>query len=175
MPTGIYHRSEEYKKSMRENLAKGHLPEAREKANSKMRELGKDEEWRNKVSQSTIRAMHDPEIRERHLRGLHKAIELHGINFKGGNGQPVTEIVKQYNEALSPLGYIREYPIPTKDHGTNEKPPTSYKVDFGNPDTMIAIELDGQSHFPLLRQAQDKKKTKVLEALGWTVIRIKHK
>ena len=111
-----------------------------------------------------------PDIRQRHLEALAK----NPINFKGGNGQPTIPIVAAYAEVLIPLDYVQELPIPTAGHGTEHKPPNSYKADFGHPELKIAIELDGQSHRPRERQAQDRKKTEVLEALGWKVIRVRH-
>ena len=50
--------------------------------------------------------------------------------------------------------------------------PPSYKVDIANPSMMIAIEVDGGSHCPLVRKEQDEKKSRCLEALGWSVFRV---
>jgi len=36
---------------------------------------------------------------------------------------------------------------------------------------MLAIEIDGNSHCLLSRQAQDRKKENFLKSLGWTVLR----
>jgi hypothetical protein len=49
--------------------------------------------------------------------------------------------------------------------------PTCYKVDVAFPDLKLAVEADGSSHTQLLRRQQDSKKTNLLTALGWTVLR----
>jgi very-short-patch-repair endonuclease len=68
-----------------------------------------------------------------------------------------------------------EYPIPTKSVKSKFlNVPDAYKADFANPETMIVIELDGVSHLPMEQKRKDKKKTLVLEALGWTVLRLQH-
>lgn len=50
--------------------------------------------------------------------------------------------------------------------------PTNYKVDFGNPRTKVAIEVDGSSHNCLQQRAKDRKKEKKLAELGWSVLRV---
>lgn len=175
MPSGVYPRTERQLEVAKINLAKGHEQEARKKAHEKLRALGKSEAWRQKVSQATKEAMHSPHIRNTHLSGLQKARKKHGVNFAGGNGHPLTPIIQSFQSFYSPLGFIREYCVKTKNHGTQHKPPTSYKIDFAHPGKMIAIEIDGPSHMTMSQREKDKKKTEVLESLGWQVIRITHK
>jgi Protein of unknown function (DUF559) len=43
-----------------------------------------------------------------------------------------------------------------------------------NPSIMTVLEMDGTSHRPRQRHELDRKKTEVLRALGWMVIRINH-
>ena len=173
MPTGKYYRSPEMMEQVKINLAKGRETKARKKATETIRVLVKTPEWREKVSQTTQAAMHLPHIREKHLAGLRR-MRASGTNFKGGNGQTPVMIVQTIAKVLEPLGFIREFPIKTKNHQTGEKVPTCYKVDFGHPLTKRAIEVDGQSHRPKAKQLKDQKKDKVLTALGWTILRIKH-
>lgn len=154
------------------NLAKGHSAESRAKANAKMREVGKSTEWREKVSRVTKEALQRPEVRKRHLEGMDRAGRP--MNFKGGNGQPLTEVIRITWMTLEPLGWKREFAIKTKGHGTTENPPLNYKADFALPDSKIALELDGPYHLKLGQQRKDRKKTIVLEALGWKVIRLQH-
>ena len=118
--------------------------------------------------------MADPEVKKRHLLAVHRSIERQGINFRGGNGQEPTEIQEIWSKRLSPMGYHREHVIKTNGHKTNHKPPLNYKADFANPKEMTVIELDGPSHRNWKSKELDKKKTEVLESLGWRVIRIKH-
>jgi hypothetical protein len=172
MPTGIYQRKLENKAKMLQSLALGRLPEARKKAIEKIRELAKDENWRLRVSLGTKIKMQEPGIRRRHLNALRKIRERKMI---GCNGAPLTDIIKKYNNCFYPLGYIREYVIKTRGHGTVHNPPLNYKADFAHPGKKIVVELDGPCHSNMKSKMLDKKKTEVLEALGWKVIRIKHK
>jgi len=75
---------------------------------------------------------------------------------------------------LVPLGYLREHSIPTAGHGTIHRPPHHYKADFADPVRRIVIELDGPSHRSRRKLCEDRRKTEVLEALGWSVTRIVH-
>jgi very-short-patch-repair endonuclease len=67
---------------------------------------------------------------------------------------------------------VAELAIKTNAGHRNGVYPNAYKVDIANPEMMLAIELDGSSHGPLERQAQDKKKVECLVRLGWRVLRI---
>ena len=171
MPKGIYPRTANQLRAAKVNLAKGREPAARALAGAKLRALGQDEAWQKRVSQGTKKAMRRPDVRARHLKGLALA---QTVNFKGGNGQPPLTITMQLIPFLGRLGFTTEYPVKTSGHGTTHNPPTSYKVDFGNPVSKIAVELDGQAHRPHAKRALDQKKTEVLQALGWFVVRIKH-
>lgn len=90
---------------------------------------------------------------------------------RGGNGQllPLPQLALLH--ALG-VGWVAEHPIKTNAGHRNGVYPNAYKVDIANPEKMIAIELDGGSHGPLVRQAQDQKKTDLLVSLGWSVYRV---
>lgn len=92
------------------------------------------------------------------------------LKVRGGNGTGMST-AEHLVSTLLPEGFI--YNLPVK---TLKKPvdgyPHCYKVDFGNPTSKIAIEVDGSSHSSLKRQAQDKKKDDLLRDLEWTVYRI---
>ena len=162
------------KRQTRRNFALGRLPEAREKATVKLRLLGASEDWRTRVGEATRRKMHDPEIRARHLAGLKRSRSRNGVNFKGGNGQPPTGAENQAARILVPLGFITQLPIKTRGHRTNFSAAMAYKVDFGNPLTKLAIELDGPCHRLRRQRAKDLKKNAILASLGWTVERFRH-
>lgn len=184
MPTGIYHRSPKMLAKAKANLEKGHLPDARRKAMKSIQEAW-TEEKRKEVSLKNRKRMHDPDVRSRHLKALKNAREVHGVNFKGGNGQKPVKTVKLLAQVLIPLGFTRELPILTRPykkrilrmtgHPTKLSIPGAYKVDFGNEATKTAIEVDGPCHRPHAKKKKDEKKTKVLTRMGWTVIRVKHK
>lgn len=171
MPKGVYpHNSERQREQAREALAKGRTPEARSRATETMRAIGQSRDWRERVSDATRKAMARPEVKFRHLAGLEKARQCHGVNWRGGNGQPPTRVMELAAAILAPLGFIPEYVIKTKGHGTAHTPPRAYKADYANPVTRVVVELDGRSH--LGQEQVDAKKTEVLEALGWTVHRV---
>jgi hypothetical protein len=90
---------------------------------------------------------------------------------RGGNGQllPLPQLALLH--ALGE-GWVAELAIKTNAGHRNGVYPNAYKVDIANPEMMLAIELDGSSHGPLERQAQDKKKVECLVRLGWRVLRI---
>lgn len=98
----------------------------------------------------------------------HSRGNTEGPKIRGGNGQ-VSEHEEALAERLGPK-YIRQYAIPTMARSKGLDMPTCYKIDFADPESMIAIELDGNSHFS--RREQDKKKDLFLASLGWTVLRL---
>lgn len=154
-------------------FAIGRTPEVRARAIAASRKNSKDPEWRIRVSIATKSAMADPEIKERHRIAMAER-EKRIRNFSGGNGDTPPDKVLEIAQRLTPLGYIMEYPIKTKGHGTQHSVPTCYKVDFGHPQKKIAVEVDGPCHRGYAKQVLDAKKTEVLESLGWKVARIKH-
>lgn len=181
MPTGVYRRTPEQLKAMRENLALGRLPEARKKATAKIKKIASDPEWRRKLSEAVKKAMHRPEVRKKHLVGLKRALISYPLserfnNVKGGKGREPTDISKQFREMLEPLGFVPEFTVKTKGHGTGlPRIPNYYHLDFAHDALKVAVELDGSIHQHADRKDRDERKTKVLEALGWTVWRIPHK
>jgi len=174
MPKGVYPRTANQLKAAVANLAKGREPEARAKANATLKMVAQDMGWRLKVSDATRKRMRDPEVRGRHLAGLKEARRKHGTNFLGGNGQQPTQAQLQAADILTPLGFVRELAVRTRGHGTEYLCPNAYKVDFGHPARLLAVELDGSSHNSRSKQLEDFRKTTILEALGWKVFRIKH-
>jgi very-short-patch-repair endonuclease len=50
--------------------------------------------------------------------------------------------------------------------------PTHYKLDLANPETHLAIEIDGHCHDAITRQEQDRRKMAFLAERGWCVLRI---
>jgi hypothetical protein len=98
---------------------------------------------------------------------------LKGRTFlsRGGNGA----ITKQQLalQSLLRLGdESLEYPILTAPvAGGFVSLPPAYKVDIGIPEIKLAIEVDGRSHIAKRQRWIDHRKTEVLRALGWSVIR----
>ena len=50
-----------------------------------------------------------------------------------------------------------------------------YFIDFAFPNEMVALEIDGSQHLVNERKKQDEKKDKLLNELGWFVIRVSEK
>jgi hypothetical protein len=105
------------------------------------------------------------------------AASLKGRPFRGrmGNGH-VTRQQWDLTSALLFLGYEcqMEKGIPTiaaVKMFPEMKLPTCYKPDIMHVAAKLAIEVDGKSHLLKNRAAEDAKKTAVLSALGWSVLR----
>jgi leucyl-tRNA synthetase len=90
---------------------------------------------------------------------------------RGGNGQ-ITIPQKKLLEALSLPESNLEYVIPTKEVASMfQSVPPCYKVDIAIPEMKLAIEVDGRSHKTKKWRFLDKRKTEILNALGWRVLR----
>ena len=92
---------------------------------------------------------------------------------RGGNGQllPLPQLALLH--ALGD-GWAAEFSIKTHAGHRNGIYPNCYKVDIGNQELMIAIELDGGSHGTILSQERDLKKTEFLTKLGWSVFHVRN-
>jgi hypothetical protein len=87
---------------------------------------------------------------------------------RGGNGK----LTPQQEAVANALRLPMEYPIPTGPVKNQFKSlPTCYKVDVADPARKLAIEIDGLSHNTKKWKFLDKRKTEVLNALGWSVLR----
>jgi hypothetical protein len=175
MPRGVYPRTPNQLAAARANLARGRDPDVRARALRTQRETWKDPAWRQRVSDGTRAAMQDEHVRQRHLDGLAAARAAHGVNFRHGNGQPPSARLERIARMLLPKGFVRELVIVTAGHGTPHRVPHLYKADFGHTGLRLVVELDGPSHRNTRQAVRDKRKTEVLEALGWTVRRIRHR
>jgi hypothetical protein len=90
---------------------------------------------------------------------------------RGGNGQllPLPQLALLH--ALGE-GWEAEFPVATKMRHLKTGMPTCYKIDLANKEKMIAIEVDGTSHCPILVKSRDVKKTDFLVSQGWSVYRV---
>ena len=109
----------------------------------------------------------DPEVMEK-IR-----LSLKGKTFlsRGGNGK----LTRQQEALCLALGlpeFAMEHVIPTANAGNHfQSLPTSYKVDLGIPEVKLAIEVDGHTHTLKKWKFLDRRKTAVLNFLGWMVLR----
>ena len=91
----------------------------------------------------------------------------HKPKVRGGNGQPTPVPVARLAESL---GWPLEVAVKTgcpRGQGF----PTVYKLDIGNRELKIGVEVDGNSHNIKRRKEEDSKKTALLSSLGWIVLR----
>lgn len=112
----------------------------------------------------TNNPMSDPAIREKARQ------KLIGRTFlsRGGNGK----LTPEQEAVAGALGLPMEHPIPTSSvrHLFPSLPPC-YKVDVACPASCLAVEIDGASHKLKKWKFLDARKTEVLNALGWRVLR----
>lgn len=90
--------------------------------------------------------------------------------IKGGNGRGLTTPQRVLLDALGE-GWEAEFSVSTGGRGHGY--PTCYKIDIANPESMVAIELDGNSH--VNAEEIDNRKDAFLESRGWKVIRLKNR
>ena len=87
---------------------------------------------------------------------------------RGGNGKPTPPQLALAAELNWPI----EVAISTTPIRAQFKSlPPAYKVDVGDVETRTAVEVDGKTHRTRKWRFLDRRKTEVLAALGWTVVR----
>lgn len=123
-----------------------------------------------KYASARMRA-HNPMKRPEVRKKVSDSLKRIGYRPKiqGGNGKGLTIPQEKLLQGLG-NGWLPEYPIAIPKWQILNTP-KCYKADIANPSLKIAIEIDGQSHLALVRKEQDQKKTRVLNGLGWTVLR----
>jgi len=104
-------------------------------------------------------AMWVPGAKEKMIETLKKI--GHRPVYHGGNGRQSTDAQLAMKYVLGD-GWEIELVIPTKIKKLEKTYPTCYKVDIGNSDLKIAIEVDGSSHVGE-RKKLDYKKGKCTE------------
>jgi hypothetical protein len=93
--------------------------------------------------------------------------KLDHSHLTGGNGTGGSWAEKLMRLILPPQ-FQQEYIF--TDVRKSEGYSTHYKIDFADPTTKIAIEIQGQSHSTVLGKMRDKKKRELLEERGWLVL-----
>jgi hypothetical protein len=96
----------------------------------------------------------------------------HQPKERWGNGCGLTRAQEKVLKILGE-GWIAEHPVPS-EMPRGSAHPTVYKIDLANPQLMIGIELDGNSHAGK-RKAEDERKDARLEELGWRIFRVKNR
>jgi len=106
---------------------------------------------------------------------INKSKELFN-SIKGGNGRGLTIPQEILFNRISKDNWESEMVVTIpKDLKLKYNTPNNYKVDIGSHLYKIAIEIDGESHNNSSSKIRDKKKSDVLEELGYKVIRFTNK
>lgn len=98
------------------------------------------------------------------------AASLMGRAFleRGGNGK----LTRQQQALHDATGYPMEHVIVTAPvKGKFPSLPNCYKADLADPARMLLIEVDGKMHRLRKWKILDARRTAVLNALGWSVLR----
>ena len=119
----------------------------------------------------------NPMKKEQTRKNLSKKLKSIGWKppVRYGNGY-LSPIQEKWLDVLKKDGWVAECAIKTNHNQWDGSGyPTCYKVDLGNAQLKLAIELDGFSHNALARKALDRKKDAFLQSIGWKVLRLKNK
>jgi hypothetical protein len=131
--------------------------------------LLKDPAWHENVARKTKEALNRPDTREKHLTALKKAEAKHGNVFlRVGKGRPPQPIMLEFAAILCPVGYLMDTINISKG---DWKGASYYTLDFGHPEALVDIEIDGSSHKG--KKDHDSQRDIFLRNLGWKVIRVK--
>jgi very-short-patch-repair endonuclease len=172
MPSGVYIRTEEHRRSIRKALNR---PEVKKEMSEKRKEVMNRLEVRKRKSEVAIEFWKNPEVREKHLRTQKEAQNrpevkekkrqrlLNGgasyirsfIRNPSGGELRLREIVKEFYP-----NFISQFPV------------LNYSIDIGLSEYKIAIEYDGWYHFCDQEHIDyHKKRQEEIEHLGWRFIR----
>ena len=87
---------------------------------------------------------------------------------RGGNGKLTKQQIALHNATGFPMEHtISILPV----IGKFKSLPTHYKVDLAIPEALLAIEVDGKSHLLKKWKFLDRRKTEILNTMGWKVLR----
>jgi very-short-patch-repair endonuclease len=108
--------------------------------------------------------MRNPESREK----MQKSLTGRTFLARGGN----SKITPQQQAVHEATGYPMELSINTREvRHLFQSVPKSYKVDLADESRKLAIEIDGKTHKTNRWKFLDSRKTEILGALGWSVLR----
>jgi predicted DNA repair protein MutK len=127
----------------------------------------------NTIHASARMKANNPMANKRSLRKMRRTLmEMgHKPKVRGGNGSGPSPAEMSVAQAL---GWEMQVVVPTRMPRVSGYP-THYKLDVGNPDLKVGIEVDGNSHQMLSRKLEDAKKEKFLRGLGWIVLRVSNR
>jgi very-short-patch-repair endonuclease/predicted nucleic acid-binding Zn ribbon protein len=136
--------------------------------------------WRDPVFRSRVTALlQRPRTAKqhrwtmRHVRQINRDPAIHEKSAAARRGRPFPVRRYRRGELTHPqqllkmaTGWSTEYTIRT---GNSLWPFAT--VDLAHPQLKIAIECDGQSHHGRHKRKLDRRKTRILRSIGWTVLR----
>src|SRR5574343_589145 len=135
-----------------------------------------EKQFREKIccSNSCAKRLNNPIWKDGALKKMTETLKRIGHKpiSQGGNGRGLTNAQEKILEILG-AKWKPELAIKTNAGHRNGVYPNCYKVDIGNQDLKIAIEIDGSSHNGK-RKLLDSKKDNFLKSLGWRVFRLKN-
>lgn len=114
--------------------------------------------------------MHSQEVRQKMSTTLRKI--GHKPKVHGGNGSPLSVPQQRLLQILGE-GWSAEFIVPTGQRRAGGLP-SHYKIDLASPSMMVAIEVDGGSHYSTKVREADARKTAFLGSRGWSVFRVKN-
>lgn len=113
----------------------------------------------------------NPASKEETREKISKAMQGKTFLARGGNGK----LTEPQLLLQSLTGLELEYPIGTSGVIGFQSLPKCYRVDLASVKVKLAVEVDGDSHNTKLQKWIDKRKTAILEFLGWKVLRVSNK
>ncbi len=127
-------------------------------------------DFRKRVSKSASDAKLGCTLSKSHAKAISDGHKKNGNTFtvRGGSGRGLTQPQQTLLEMLG-NEWIAEFVIKTNIKAIH------YTADLCNQKKKLIIECDGSSHGLLARKKFDLKRDKVLNKLGWKVLRLKNK
>ena len=125
---------------------------------------------RNFCSRRCVRLHHPPLDNPESLAKMRRTLaEPHTFLGRGGHSR-TTKPQELLAAALNlPMEYVINLSL--VKHLFKHLPRHGYAVDLAHVESKTAIEVDGRSHSTKKWQYLDRKKTEILSALGWSVLR----
>ena len=120
--------------------------------------------------------LNNPMFKQENIEKMKEKRGKYTFLSRGGNGQLTKQQLLLFSEISGTTYMEMELAIPIftplKEIKSDiASPPTHYKVDIGIPSIKLAIEVDGKTHKTKKWKFLDKRKTEILELLGWKVLR----
>lgn len=148
-------------------------PEVIKERSDRFRRMWADEKYRE---ENRIRMTeNNPTWQEGVVEKIIQTAKESGYDYShlnGGNGTE-SKYERMLKDAL-PDEWQMQFVYVTSEQDRQDGSPNHYKIDLALERVKLAVEVDGRSHELKDRQAQDAKKTRILNRAGWEVVRVKN-